>query len=58
LIVPDQKVVAGAFLTVVVHDGECTLVSLGPNGGCVPADTPTLKSLEILPWSLRGASYL
>jgi len=51
-------VVAGAFLTVVVHDGECTLVSLGPNGGCVPADTPTLKSLEILPWSLRGASYL
>jgi hypothetical protein len=47
VIVPDQKVVVGAFLNAVVHRGESTLVSVGPIGGCVPADTLTLKSVEV-----------
>ena len=68
MIIPDQKVVVGAWLKVVVHGGERTFVIAEPNGGCVPADTLTLKSIEvqnggfrvkkILPWRLRGASYL
>jgi len=39
-------VVVGVWLNVVVHGGESILVSVGLNGGCVPADTPTLKTLE------------
>jgi hypothetical protein len=45
----------------------CQLIT-GTIGECVPANTPTLKSVEvqnevlevkeILPWRLRGASYL
>jgi len=31
----------------VVHGGESTSTSVGPNEGCVPADTPTLKSVEV-----------
>jgi len=67
LIVSDQKVAAGAWLNVVVHGGGSIPVSVGPNGRCVPADTPTLKLdrvskwgesvKEILPWSMGGASY-
>jgi hypothetical protein len=40
-------VAAGAFFNAVVHGGENTLVSVGPNEGCVLADTLTLKSVEI-----------
>ena len=47
LIVPDQKVVVGAWLKVVVHGGERTSKSAGPNEGCVPADTLTLKSVDV-----------
>jgi len=43
LIVPDQKVTADALLSAVVHGGERVPVSSGTNGGCVPADTLTLK---------------
>jgi len=43
VIVPNQKVVVGAWLNVVAHRGESIPLSVGPNGGCVPADTPTLK---------------
>jgi len=46
MIVPDQKVAADAWLNVVVHDGEWALENVGPNGGCVPADNPTLKLVE------------
>ena len=47
MIVLDQKVVADTFFNAVAHGGESTSVSVGPNGGCVPADTPTIKSLEV-----------
>ena len=47
LIEPDQKVAASAWSKVVVQGGERTSVSIGLNGGCVPADTPTLKSVEV-----------
>jgi len=40
-------VASGAWSKVVVHGGERTSVSAGPNGGCVPADTLTLKSVEV-----------
>jgi len=40
-------VAASAFFNVVVHGGESTSVSVGPNRGGVPADTPTLKSVEV-----------
>jgi len=40
-------VAAGVWLKVVVHGGERTSMSAGLNGGCVPADTPTLKSVEV-----------
>lgn len=33
LIVPDQKVVVDAFFNAVVYGGECTSMSVGPNGG-------------------------
>jgi len=46
LIVPDQKVVVGAWLKVVVHGGEITFVSPGPNEGCVPADTQVSRGSE------------
>ena len=39
--------VAGAFFNAVVHGGKSTLVSVGPNGGCVPANALTLKSVEV-----------
>ncbi|KEH29397.1 hypothetical protein MTR_4g036245 [Medicago truncatula] len=47
LIVPDQKVAAGAFFNAVVRSCESTSMSVGPNEGCVPADTLTLKSVEV-----------
>ena len=47
VIIPDQKVASGAWLKVVVHGSERTSVSARPNGGCVPANTPTLKSVEV-----------
>jgi len=47
MIIPNQKVAVGALLNVVVHGGQSTLVSVGPNGECVLADTPTLKSVEV-----------
>jgi len=35
VIVPDQKVAAGAFFNAVVHGGENISMSIGPNrGGC------------------------
>jgi len=40
-------VAAGALFNTVVHGGENTSVSVGPNGACVSAYTPTLKSLEV-----------
>jgi hypothetical protein len=40
-------VVVSASLNVVVHGGENTSVSVGPNGGFIHADTPTLKSKEV-----------
>jgi len=39
---------AGAWFNAVVHDGECTSVSIGLNGVCIHADTSTLKSVEVL----------
>jgi hypothetical protein len=64
LIVPDQKVTAGALNAVVATVVECIEMLLGADGGCVPAGTPTLKSVEIqrvrvlegkivLPWGLH-----
>ena len=47
LIVPDQKETAGALNAVVVTVVECVRMLLGADGGCVPAGTPTLKSVEI-----------
>jgi len=40
-------VVAGVFFNAVVQGGECNSVSVGTNGGCVPVDTPTFKSVEV-----------
>jgi hypothetical protein len=40
-------VVVGAFSNAAVHGVESTSVSVGPNGGCVYADTPTLNSIEV-----------
>jgi len=47
---------------------ETRLFSTGTAGGCVPGDTLTLKSVEVrngglevrevLPWRLRGASFI
>ena len=50
LIVSDQKVVAGAWLNVVVHGGGNIPVSVGPNGRCVHVDTSTLKSDTVSEW--------
>jgi hypothetical protein len=47
LIVPDHKVTAGALNAVVVTVVEYVRMLLGADGGCVPAGTPTLKSVEI-----------
>jgi len=47
MIVPDQKVVVGVFFNAVVHGSEYTSMSVGPNGGCVPTDTLTLKLVEV-----------
>jgi hypothetical protein len=47
LIVPDQKVTAGALDAVVATVVECVEMLVGAEGGCVPAGTPTLKSVEI-----------
>ena len=68
LIVPHQKVAVSAWLEVVAHGVKSIPVSVGLNEGCVPVDTPTLKSIEfwsegesvkeILPWRLQEASYL
>jgi hypothetical protein len=43
VIVPDQKVTAGALNAVVVTVVESLRMLLGADGGCVPAGTPTLK---------------
>jgi len=40
-------VVVGALLNVVVHGGENISVRVGLNGGCVPAGTSMLKSVEV-----------
>jgi len=53
LTVPDQKVVVSDFFNVVVHGDESTSVSVGPNGGCVPANTLMLKSIEVQNGGLR-----
>jgi hypothetical protein len=47
LIVHDQKVTAGALCAVVWTVVEYVRMLLGADGGCVPAGTPTLKSVEI-----------
>jgi hypothetical protein len=48
LIVPDQKVTTGALNAVVATVVECVGgMHPGTDGGCVPAGTPTLKSVEI-----------
>jgi hypothetical protein len=47
LTVPDQKVNAGALNAVVVTVVEYFRMLLGTDGGCVPAGTLTLKSVEI-----------
>jgi hypothetical protein len=47
VIVPDQKVTAGALNVVVVMVVKGVRTTLGANGGCVPAGTPTLKSVKI-----------
>ena len=39
--------IVGALFNAVVHGGEYTLVSVGQKGVCVPADTLTLKSVEV-----------
>ena len=39
--------VVGAFLNAKVYGGESTSVSVGPNSGCVPVDTSTLKLVEV-----------
>jgi len=54
MIVPDQKVTVGALNAVVWMVVECVKNTLGTAEGCVPADTPTLKSVEIREWGLRG----
>jgi hypothetical protein len=43
----DQKVTVSALNAVVVKVVECVKMLLGADGGCVPAGTPTLKSVEI-----------
>jgi len=43
MIVPDQKVTAGALNEVV----KSLWMFLGTEGGCVPTGAPTLKSVEI-----------
>jgi hypothetical protein len=48
VIVPDQKVTAGALNAVVVTVVEYVRMLLGADGGCVPAGTPTLKLVEII----------
>jgi hypothetical protein len=64
VIVPDQKVTAGALDVVVATVVECVEMLVGADGGCVPAGTLTLKSVEIqrvrvlegervLPWGLH-----
>jgi hypothetical protein len=66
VIVPDQKVAAGAFFNAVVHSGENTSVSVGPNGrggtcrhsDAVEVQNGGLRVKEILRCRLRGASYL
>jgi len=58
LIVPNQKVVFSVLFKVVVHGGECIPVSIGPNGGCVPVDTSTLKSVEVQNGGLRVEEIL
>jgi hypothetical protein len=47
LIVHDQKVTAGALDAVVATVVECVGMLVGADGGCVPAGTPTLKSVKI-----------
>ena len=47
MIIPDQMVVVGALFNAVVHGDKNTSVSVELNGGCVPADTLTLKSVEV-----------
>lgn len=47
MIVPDQKENAGALNAVVVTVVEYVRMLLEADGGCVPAGTPTLKSVEI-----------
>ena len=47
MIVPDQKETAGALNAVVMTVVEYVRMLLGADGGCVPAGTPTLKSVEI-----------
>jgi len=47
LIVPDQKVTAGALIAVVNVVVKCFRMLLGTEGGYVPAGAPTLKSVEI-----------
>jgi hypothetical protein len=47
LIVPDQKVTAGALNAVVMTVVGCVRMLLGADGGCVSTGTPTLKSVEI-----------
>jgi hypothetical protein len=46
MIVPDQKVTAGALNAVVVTVVEYVILLLGADGWCVPAGTPTLKSVR------------
>jgi hypothetical protein len=40
-------VTAGALDAVVATVVECVEMLVGADGGCVPAGTPTLKSVEI-----------
>jgi hypothetical protein len=47
VIVPDQKVTAGGLNAVVVTVVGYVRMLLGADEGCVPAGTPTLKSVEI-----------
>jgi hypothetical protein len=47
LIVLDQKVTVSALNAVVETVVKCVRMRLGADGGCVPAGTPTLKSVEI-----------
>ena len=47
LVVPDQKVTVNVWLNAVVHGGECSSGKRWIEWGCVPVDTPTLKSIEV-----------